>query len=279
MELCEKYQEMLDNIVRCGLDYLIKYPKIESLILGISGGIDSTLTAAIASKICKKMPRECKLIGVHIPIEPNTQEDFDWSSEVGNTFCDELNIILRPQKIMNIFYEEYARALTLEEKIRKGNIKARLRMIELYDIAHKNNGIVLSTDNRTENYLGFWTLHGDVGDLGFIQNLWKTEVYGIAKFLVSFYNRSYRGRPIYYSIQATPTDGLGITDSDFDQLGVDSYEEADKILIDYLNSLNADWDCHDHPIITRYINSQYKRNNPFSILREHIIPQPKTKIF
>jgi len=62
-------------------------------------------------------------------------------------------------------------------------MKARIRMILLYDLAGGNDGMVLSTDNYTEYLLGFWTLHGDVGDFGMIQSLWKTEVYDMVEWI------------------------------------------------------------------------------------------------
>lgn len=55
--------------------------------------------------------------------------------------------------------------------------QARCRMMYLYDIASRHKGLVMSTDNQTEYQLGFWTIHGDVGDFDPIQDLWKTEVY------------------------------------------------------------------------------------------------------
>lgn len=72
--------------------------------------------------------------------------------------------------------------LVLEEMpnrtpIANGNLQARCRMIHLYDLAGIHGGLVMSTDNQTEYQLGFWTIHGDVGDFDPIQDLWKTEVY------------------------------------------------------------------------------------------------------
>ena len=93
-------------------------------------------------------------------------------------------------------------------KIRMGNIKARLRMIYLYNLASKSNGLVLSTDNFTEYMLGFWTLHGDVGDFGIIQKVLKgLELYDIARYL----------DVPQEIIDAKPDDGLGIAGGDEDR--------------------------------------------------------------
>lgn len=114
-------------------------------------------------------------------------------------------------------------------------------MIYLYNLASIHKGLVMSTDNQTEYQLGFWTIHGDVGDFDPIQDLWKTEVYELARWLVTHYqdiaklpnrecweNRAWKA--IVESIKLTPTDGLGISNSDLDQIGAKSYDEVDDIL-------------------------------------------------
>jgi nicotinamide-nucleotide amidase len=106
------------------------------------------------------------------------------------------------------------------DKIRRGNIRARLRMITLYNLAAARGGFVASTDNYSELAMGFWTLHGDVGDVSPIQSLSKSwEVPAMARL---------RGVP--ESIwRATPTDGLGIAAGDEAQFGF-SYLELDLML-------------------------------------------------
>jgi NH3-dependent NAD+ synthetase len=91
----------------------------------------------------------------------------------------------------------------------------------------------MSTDNQSEYQLGFWTLHGDVGDYDPLQALWKTEVYQVAEYLKELYEKSGNikaAEAIADSIALTPTDGLGISGSDLDQIGASSYAEVDDIL-------------------------------------------------
>jgi len=150
-------------------------------------------------------------------------------------------------------------------------MKARVRMIYLFDLAHFEKGMVLSTDNYTELLLGFWTLHGDVGNYGFLQYLWKTEVYGLAGYLMGKYrkeNEPFKADALKISIDAVPTDGLGITGSDFDQIGVTDYEAADRILIGYLTGSVENL---NHPIILRHSISEFKRKDPQNISRESLI--------
>ena len=127
--------------------------------------------------------------------------------------------------------------------IANGNIQARLRMIYLYNLASIHKGLVMSTDNQTEYQLGFWTIHGDVGDFDPIQGLWKTEVYELAKWLIGYYYGIKKEvdadgarkicdmcEAIKKSMSLTPTDGLGISNSDLDQIGAKSYYDVDRVL-------------------------------------------------
>lgn len=123
--------------------------------------------------------------------------------------------------------------------------QARCRMMYLYDIASRHKGLVMSTDNQTEYQLGFWTIHGDVGDFDPIQDLWKTEVYELAKWISNRYKNiehhhtimtgaGSKSDAIELSIALTPTDGLGISNSDLEQIGAKSYDEVDDILSRYI---------------------------------------------
>jgi len=284
MKLCTDYKSMFENIIKNGLDYLKKYPNVKTMVVGLSGGIDSALTAAIARKICDRHA-QYKLIGVSIPIVTNKKSEIQLAQYIGEDFCHKFKEIKSINTIFKIF-GRFIKAKTLPEKIRLGNLKARLRMLTLYDIAHRNDGIVLSTDNLSEFNLGFWTLHGDVGDLGLIQGLWKTEVYGLARYLSDEYHKIFtygkytrwvhydlRSKSLDWSIEAVPTGGLGVSDSDFDQLGVKSYEEADKILIEYINT--RDKKLESHPIIERHLKYIFKHENPYNIPRGNIITSPK----
>ena len=159
-------------------------------------------------------------------------------------------------------------------KIRRGNIRARLRMITLYNEAAKQQGIVGSTDNFSELSAGFWTLHGDVGDVAPIQSLSKSwEVPMLAQML---------GVP-EATVNAVPTDGLGISNSDADQLGM-SYLEFDLCLFEllslprldkntvdlYINNITEEQSAKKvRLVVDRVLNTAYKRANPYNI--EHPI--------
>jgi len=286
MKFRTDYAKMKENILRETKEY-IAANNIQALVIGLSGGIDSALVAALAS--------ECgvPVIGRCLPIETNSKEETARGTAIGLHFCQDFATIDMTRSFRGLYdpmenYEEAAFYIsddaTEDEiefgiKIRRGNVKARVRMIQLYHIASMYKGLVLSTDNLTELALGFWTLHGDVGDYGMIQQLWKTEVYGLAKFMADEYRREaglsgdlIALRPaeaLYACIDATPTDGLGITNSDLDQLGVDSYAEVDcRLLAFCINKNDVIPGC---PVIKRHNATKFKRDNPFNIPREVIV--------
>jgi NAD+ synthase len=265
------YEKILSNILKTVRQYLEKNGHLSSLVIGLSGGIDSALTCALAHEALKEVTG-VKLIGRSIPIETNTKQEMARAEYIGKNFCDQFEI-----KDLTKAYRAFYKALvgsgrekkeTINEKIRQGNVKARIRMTYLFDLAHFEKGMVLSTDNYTELLLGFWTLHGDVGNYGFLQYLWKTEVYGLAKHMLENYRSQQdneKADALQACIDAVPTDGLGITGSDFDQIGVPDYETADRLLISYLE---GDTKKSDHPAIKRHKNSAFKRVDPQNISRK-----------
>lgn len=266
-------------------DYCVKN-NIKSLVLGVSGGIDSAVVAAFSRPVCDEL--QIPLIGRSLPCFSNKEDEIRRANRVGHYYCSNFK-----ELFIDEFYNTSKHFIHDFEnlkpnKVRNGNIMARLRMIYLYHLASDSQGMVLSTDNLTEYYLGFWTLHGDVGDFGLIQGLWKTEVYELAEYLdKAEINKWYTGI-LDDCIKATPTDGLGITNSDLEQLGANSYKEVDEIIKTYLCS-SPDfyiWDQNiqyenriepymkfseyrdtilNHPVVKRIENTEFKRNNPLDV--------------
>lgn len=268
------YKKAIENIQNELRVYLQK-SKLKSLILGVSGGVDSALTAALAKPVCYEL--ELRLFCRSITISTNKPDEIYRAKLIGEAFGHdfrEVHLSDTFEKIIPGIIEDYNQTDTDEfsYKIRQGNVKARMRMIYLYDLAGKHNGMVLSTDNYTELLLGFWTLHGDVGDYGMIQNIWKTEVYEMAEYLVANYEDEHQANALKACIEAVPTDGLGITNSDLDQIGASSYQEVDKILISYLKDQDNS-EILKHKVVQRKLGSEYKRTNPFNIPREKITDQ------
>jgi len=232
-------------------NYIIKN-NLKSLVLGISGGIDSAIIAAIVKPICKEL--NVSLIGMSLPSSSNKECEIIRANNIMNNFCS-----LQYERNIDSLYQEFLKYYPEDiSKIRRGNIKARIRMITLYDMAQATKGLVLSTDNYTEYWLGFWTLHGDVGDYGMIQELFKTEVYELAQYIVDKELKDIESKKaLQECIDAVPTDGLGITESDMESIGLPTYKEIDERLRYYLyNKFEPIKDC---PIIKRIENTIYKR--------------------
>ncbi len=264
------YKKAVENIRNHLKQYLLEN-NLKAMVVGVSGGIDSALTTALASKVAHEL--NIPLIARSLTIESNKPDEVQRSIMVGKAFATDfrhVDLTEAYRKIQPLIVEDFDKEdkNSYDFKIRMGNIKARLRMIYLYDLAAKNKGLVLSTDNYTELLLGFWTLHGDVGDLGMIQNLWKTEVYQMAKWIAENEATPEQAEALWACINAVPTDGLGITNSDLDQLGANSYAEVDNILKAYLN---GDQSLKDNPVIKRHLATRFKRNNPYNFPRGIIL--------
>ena len=286
--LSTDYQVILSNILEFTHSYLDRYPSINGFVLGLSGGVDSAVTCALAKVVADDRPG-FKLIGRVIPIITNKDDETQRGIDVGKALCmdfDEANL----DRLFNSVYMglrdappiTVAGKLTVKEKIQRGNIKARLRMMLLYDLAHRENCIVLSTDNFTELLLGFWTLHGDVGDFGMIQSLFKTEVYGLSAFLSRKFEREFMDRAAADAIRncagAVPTDGLGVSNSDLDQIlprweercggdPIHGYRIVDAMLLDYLATRKG----KSNPVVKRHRATQHKRDNPLNIPRDVLL--------
>ena len=269
------YKSSVDKI-REILKTYISENNLKSLVVGISGGIDSALTVALAKPVCDEL--NIPLIGRSITIETNKADEIERAKAIGESFITdfkEVDLTEGFKILADLITEEGDDEISsVQYKIRRGNIKARTRMVYLYDLASRYRGMVLSTDNYTELLLGFWTLHGDVGDYGMIQNLWKTEVYAMSRYIVSQLEDDDSKKALEDCIVAVATDGLGITKSDLDQIQADSYEDVDQILLKLIYNTNDLKDFENHPVVQRKRNSEFKRNNPYNIPREQITDMP-----
>jgi nicotinamide-nucleotide amidase len=224
----------------------------------MSGGLDSALTASLYKSA------GYHVIGVTLPIHQTPDETDRGIEAIKALGLDHKHIDLT-QAYDNLvgFYQTDAADFTDNDRytlIRKGNIRARLRMITLYNLASKHKGFVASTDNFSELAAGFWTLHGDVGDVAPIQSLTKSwEVPAMAEL---------QGVP-KSTINAVPTDGLGIANGDEDQFGF-SYLEFDIALFVLIKNLSLEGaDENDIKIIDnvkqRVRNTAFKRANPYNL--------------
>ena len=252
------YSQVYEQIIKQTGEYCNKY-NIKSLVLGLSGGLDSTVCAAILREVSKQYG--VKLIGISLPCSTNSRIERSTAATCGDCFCDEYKEV----NLQDLYLLTKAKCDTEigeSTRISQGNLKARLRMIMLYNTASINNGIVIDTDNLTEHYLGFFTIHGDVGDFKPIGKLWKTEVYELANYVMDLYTKKledmeanralihenpgefnrcqFAESALRAAINIKPTDGNGVTEStnefqpssgDLDQIAPGyTYADVDKAL-------------------------------------------------
>ena len=229
------YSKFVENS-RKWLSQYIKDNHLQSICVGISGGIDSTVSCALAKPVCDAL--NISLIGRSLPCMTNKGCELHAANLVGNAFCTDYK-----EYNIQLMYETCLDELQLHEgqinALQKGNIKARLRTIYLYNLASIHKGVVLDNDNFTEWILGFWTLKGDEGDINLgLHYLWKTEIYELARYLEEEYHinevvnvdSNPQWIAIRESIKLTPTDGNGVSNSDCEQFGLDNYEQVDDVL-------------------------------------------------
>ena len=282
------YEKVFNTLVEETANYVTSNG-LKAMVLGISGGIDSTVVAAICHEVSKKTG--IPLIGRSLPIK-NKSDEFDVSKLVGEAFCDNFDVIKIDELYrVTIEFIEIMEQLSMSEyPIASGNVQARTRMWYLYNLASIHKGLVMSTDNQTEYQLGFWTIHGDVGDFDPIQDLWKTEVYELAEWINShtlgrIYDRNAidRFNAMRNSVALTPTDGLGISNSDLDQIGAKSYDEVDDILqtlipLEYWYNQQSDvLIAKEFNNATNILESKYSKDVVNKVWNRHLASEFKRK--
>ena len=216
MNRIEDYEVLKNRIVRWIKDYADSNG-IKSLVVGVSGGIDSAVTSTLAAETglmtyCIGMPllqkeEQESLSDIHL----------DW---LGDTYWDTKTEKFDLSNLFEVF--RFTMRKYGEDKLALANTRARLRMATLYQVAQTVGGIVVGTGNKVEDYgIGFYTKYGDGGvDIAPIADLYKSEVWELGRHL-GVNERI---------INAKPTDGLwedGRTGED--QIGV-SYAQLEEAM-------------------------------------------------
>lgn len=274
------YAKALDYFIRHAGNYF-KAHRLHAAVLGISGGIDSTVVAYIMHRTAGKLRSEgwdFTFVGISMPTETTAGQEFDNSNMVGRAFCDNFSVLDIGAEARAIAIPEAGHSTDpLMQRKRAGNIKSRLRMIHLYDLAKAWGGLVVGTDNYTEYHLGYSTIGGDaLFDYCPIQALWKTEIYGLAEHFLSVEKAEGHEdavRALQASIDIAPQAGLGISTNDCEEIGAPDYFVIDRILYNHVHNLPQDEDLA--PEVIRSVTGLYDRNLfkkdlPVTISREEL---------
>ena len=216
MDRIENYEELKERIVKWIKDYADEN-KIQSLVVGVSGGIDS----AVVSTLCAETGLPTFPLGMPI----HQDSDQESLSDIHLAWLEKKYKNVKTLKFnLTKVFEKFKEALEdySHDDLALANSRSRIRMITLYQIAGKYNGIVVGTGNKVEDYgVGFYTKYGDGGvDIAPIADIYKTEVWKLGGHLGV--NKKI--------IEASPTDGLWDDKrTDEDQLGA-SYAQLEEAM-------------------------------------------------
>ena len=192
--------------------------KAESLVIGISGGIDSSVSSTLSAMT------GLKTIVLSMPIkQKSAQHDLSIAHQkwLKNNFK---NVEAYTLELDSLFKNFENTLSNFSNEHGMANSRARLRMATLYQVAAANSGIVVGTGNKVEDFgVGFYTKYGDGGvDISPIADCTKTQVWELGRYL-GISDKI---------INAAPTDGLWNDGrNDIDQLGM-SYQDLEKAMVD-----------------------------------------------
>ena len=230
---------------------------MKSLVVGISGGIDS----AVVSALCARTGLHTVAVTMPIRQRPDLH---DLSMRQGAWLCNKFDNVRHEIVDLTTTFDEFERRLsTYPNLLGFANSRSRLRMVTLYQIAQSVQGIVVGTGNKVEDFgVGFYTKYGDGGvDISPIADCYKTEVWQMGRELGVLQD----------IIDAAPTDGLwddGRTDQD--QLGGLSYADLELAMKQDNHELPiANTVEHDRVIQYRKIRSRsLHKMNPIPVFKK-----------
>ncbi len=220
-------------------------------VLGVSGGIDSAVVAALAARALGAN----NVLGVLMPYrESNPQSEVD-----GRLLCESLGI--RQVKVdISAMADGYISLEPSMDRLRRGNVFARCRMIVLYDRAAAERALVMGTSNKTELLLGYTTQFGDSASaLNPIGDLYKNQVYQLARHLGI----------LEALVTKAPSADLFAGQTDESELGF-TYEAADRLLYLMVDERYSEDDlvragfelAFVKKIVSRIASTQFKRVPP-----------------
>ncbi len=172
---CERVADYIARRLRW---YVLNYAGKQAGVVGVSGGVDSAVTAYLSVKALGRKRVYCYIL----PSKTTPREDVEDALEV----IKRLELPEDHYEIIDInsIVESFKEKLGKMTRIERGNVMARIRMIILHQRAYRHNGLVIGTGDKSELLLGYFTKYGDGGvDVLPIGGLYKTHVRQLAKYL------------------------------------------------------------------------------------------------
>ena len=211
----------IDKITNWLADFAIN-KGFNGYVIGLSGGVDSAVSASLAVRALGKD----KVLGILLPCAIPGERDRTEDVELAKKLADNLGInyvIVRLDTPAEHLFLNIKLVTNVESHLVLSNIKARLRMTAIRAYAEANHCLVLGTTNKTEEYLGYYTKAGDGGagvDVEPIADLFKYEVFQMAREL---------GNIPEEIITRAPSAGLFDNQTDESEIGI-TYSEIDRYL-------------------------------------------------
>ena len=215
-----KHPEKVSRHIVNWINTYLENSKMDGLVVGVSGGVDSALTSTLCAETGKN------LICIEMPIKQGndqitrSKKHIEW---LKSKYSNVTSIIINLDSTYNTFVDSLPKSESDKHDLSLANTRSRLRMVTLYYFAALNNFIVAGTGNKVEDFgIGFYTKYGDGGvDISPIADCTKTQVWELGKHLGVSED----------IINTPPTDGLWDDGrNDVQQLGM-SYEDLEKAMV------------------------------------------------
>ncbi len=224
---------------------------LEKGVIGLSGGVDSAVSAYLAAEALGRENVLCVLLPYRTS-SPDSVAD----AQLVVKKLDVRSEMIEITPMVDSFFQKYPDL----DNVRRGNVMARMRMIVLYDLSAREKGLVIGTGNKTETMLGYTTHYGDDAcAINPIGDLYKTQVWQLAEAL---------GIP-QHIIDKKPTADLWVGQTDEGELGF-SYRQVDELLYLIIDERRTDEEMIEYGFERDFIRkvrniiqrNQFKRRPP-----------------
>lgn len=256
---------LINEALVAGISDYFSKSGLKKAILGLSGGIDSALTAVL---LCKALGNK-NVMGLLMPSPYSSQHSVDDAVKLAENLGMKYYII----PVTGLF-DQYLAVLEnyfsgLPSGITEENLQARIRAVLLMSFSNKFGHVLINTSNKSEISVGYGTMYGDLcGGLSVLGDVYKTEVYELARFI----NKDKEIIPVS-TILKPPSAELKPGQKDIDSLP--EYELLDKILFHFIEEMKSPSQIinlgFDQEVVKKVIklvvSSEYKRYQAAPVLR------------